>query len=220
MVARDSGVAERTGRTFSSVFNSSVPQRPDASAAPRYDGGRPIGPNTYKPPSPKWHIDPIRENAVFSSKTALRTYAVPLTAQLDFLGHADQVSIERGEAPGARGLHWPDPPQPREAVRDPGLDEFCDAMSFLDVSSQVLTSSRKYAASFQSATKRTHEPAAPTSPQLGPGVYDLHLESVRVRDPRRMNYTFKSQTSASLFGVPANQPPDSVQSIQSAQPPS
>ena len=41
-------------------------------------------------------------------------------------------------------------------------------------------------------------------------------ESVRVRDPKRMNYTFKSQSSGSVFGAPAGQPPDTVQSIQSA----
>ena len=39
---------------------------------------------------------------------------------------------------------------------------------------------------------------------------------VRVRDPKRMNYTFKSETSSSLFGAEAGQPPDTVQSIQSA----
>ena len=79
----------------------------------------------------------------------------------------------------------------------------------------------QYAASFISTTKRDSGPSGSglggeTSPALGPGVYDLALSAVRVHDPKRSNYTFKSTTSSSLFGTPAGQPPDTVQSIQSA----
>ena len=37
-----------------------------------------------------------------------------------------------------------------------------------------------------------------------------------VRDPKRANYTFKSQTSGGLFDSQASQPPDAIQSIQTA----
>ena len=159
--------------------------------------------------------------SIFSSKTALRTYDTPITSQLDFTGLSapltSQLAVQRVEAPGSRGLHWPDPPEPREVQRDPGLDTFSDAFT-RSMNGDVMNSSRKYAASFQSTEKRGQDytVARPTSPALGPGVYELPLESVRVRDPKRMNYTFKSQTDSSIFGVPAGQPPDTVQSIQSA----
>ena len=208
-------IGTRTPRSFSAVFNSSVPQRPSERPASRQFGGRPLGPMTYHPPSPSWHNDPAREMAIFQSKTLLRTYETPLTAQLDFLGHAGQLTIERSEAPLSRGLPWPDPPPQRPVHRDPGLDEFCNATHF-SVSGDVSSSSRKYASSFASTAKRAPEPPRPTSPMLGPGVYETALDSVRVRDPKRQNYTFKSETNSSVFGAPAGQPPDTVQSIQSA----
>ena len=76
----------RTARTFSSVFNSSVAQRPTQKSAARAFGGRPLGPNTYVPPPPKWHNEPSRQMSIFSSKTLLRTYDTPITSQLDFTG--------------------------------------------------------------------------------------------------------------------------------------
>ena len=163
--------------------------------------------------------DPMRENSVFMSKTTLSSNEKPITADLDFYGHAGQVSLYTREAPGSRGLHWPVPPDPREVVRDPGLDEFCDSVSY-SLSGDVMRSSRKYASSFQSTLKRGTD-AVPgtqraTSPVLGPGVYSVPLDTIKVRDTKRMNYTFKSQTDSSLFGAEAGQPPDTVQSIQSA----
>ena len=214
-MVRDRGPS-RTPRSFSSVFNSSVAQRPSTVTTARAFGGRPIGPSTYHPPPPGWHNDPQRQNAAFSSKTALRTYATPLTAHIDF--QITSINTCIGAAPGARGLHWPEPPEVREPYREPGLDAFSDAVG-KSLWSDVMGSSRTYASSFMSTVKRGEEQVGvsrPTSPGLGPGVYDVALASVRVRDPKRMNYTFKSQSSGSVFGAPANQPPDTVQSIQSA----
>lgn len=215
-------IGTRTSRSFSSVFNSSVPQRPSEKSAARAYGGRPLGPTTYTLPTcvTPWLDEPDRQTSVFSSKTVHRATTQPLTANLDFLGHAGQLSAQIGTAPGSRGLHWPAPPEPRELYRDPGLDEFCDTMS-RSLASDISGSSRKYAASFISTTKRDSGPSGSglggeTSPALGPGVYDLALSAVRVHDPKRSNYTFKSTTSSSLFGTPAGQPPDTVQSIQSA----
>ena len=44
--------AAETPQSYSSVFNSSVPQRP-AFKPPSY-GGRPLGPHTYDPAPPGW----------------------------------------------------------------------------------------------------------------------------------------------------------------------
>lgn len=210
----------RTPRSFSSVFNSSTPQRPTARSAAAAFGGRPLGPNTYHPVQPKWLHEPERPVSVFASKTVLREYEVPLTAQLDFLAKPAQLSASMGSAPGAGGLRWPAPPEPREPVRDHGLDEFCDTVNG-SLGAEVLRTSRNYASSFQSNGKRTGaEDAvgfkAETSPALGPGVYELPLASVTIKEPKRATYTFKSQTSGSVFGAQSNEPPDNVQSIQSA----
>ena len=51
-------------------------------------------------------------------------------------------------------------------------------------------------------------------PSATPLVY--RLASVAVREPKRNSYTFKSQTTGSVFGASSNEPPDNVQSIQSA----
>ena len=47
-------------------------------------------------------------------------------------------------------------------------------------------------------------------------AYEVAQASVAVRDPKRANYTFKSQTSGGLFDSQASQPPDAIQSIQTA----
>lgn len=218
---------ERTQRSFSSVFNSSVPQRPVERGPARAYGGRPLGPNTYNPSMPRWHKDPQRAMGVFTSKTPLRQYDTPLTSQIDYLGHAGQLTSSRAELPGSRGHGWPDVPDPLSVNRDPGLDNFCDAVTG-SVSGDVAVSSRKYAPVFQSAHKRNQDRASldlvampagfsrATSPMLGPGVYDTPMNEVHVRDPKRASYTFKSQTVSDIFGTPAGQPPDAVQSIQSA----
>ena len=55
------GRMQRTPRSFSSAFNSSVPQRPGDKNANRTYGGRPLGPSTYYVPMPKWKTDPDRQ---------------------------------------------------------------------------------------------------------------------------------------------------------------
>jgi len=208
----------RTPRTFSSVFNSSTPQRPTVRSASAAYGGRPLGPTSYNPAKLEWLDDPGRQGSVFASKTSLRVNDVPLTAQLDFLAHAGQLDKQYESAPGSKGLHWPAPPEPREVVRDHGLDQFCDAVSG-SVGSEVIRSSRKYASSFQSNAKRGGEQIGfkpVTSTELGPGIYDLPFEAIKVQDPKRGSCAFKSQTSSSAFSASCNEPPDNVQSMQSA----
>lgn len=221
---RDSAVSHaplrRTQRTFSSVFNSSTPQRPVARSAAAAYGGRPLGPNSYNPAKPEWMHDPDRQTWYFSSKTNFTKDTKPLTAEIDFYASQEstQLKAAQGSAPFSNGLQWPPPPEPREVVRDPGLDEFSDAING-SVSSEVIRSSRRYASSFNSTMKRGANAVGytpGTNAELGPGVYELPLQTVNVREPKRNSYTFKSQTSGSVFGATSNEPPDNVQSIQSA----
>jgi hypothetical protein len=209
---------QRTPRSYSSVFNSSVPQRPAEKYATRSYGGRPLGPSSYNPTPPAWLNEPLRELSSFASKTPLRKFQEPITAQLDFLSHAGQLEVQYGAAPGAHGLRWPSPPEEREVVRDPGLDNFSDTLVG-SLGNEVALSSRSYASSFQSTSKRgfNADSGAETPAELGPGVYELQLASIRVHDPKRASYTFKSTTTSSSFGTPSvGQPPDTIQSIQSA----
>lgn len=202
----------KTARSYSSVFNSSVPQRPPDRAVSRSYGGRPLGPNSYHPSPPEWLVEPERETSAFASKTQMRMAELPLTAELDFLGAPEQMTLQYRSAPGSRGLTWPVPPPPRENHRMPGLDQFSDAEISLE--NDVLHSARKYAASFQSNSKRM--PTTREQHQLGPGSYDVQKSSVTVNDPKRASYAFKSETNNSMFRDAKNEPPDAVQSIQSA----
>ena len=154
--------------------------------------------------------------STFKSSTKLRSYKTPLTADIDFLQAPEAgVRASQGAAPSSQGHAWPQALEPRELARDPGLDDFGEVRShsFADT---VQNSSRKYAASFTSSAKRMPPPEAHTPASLGPGAYDHMVTAVRVMDPKRPNYTFKSQTAGSLFNLHANQPPDTIQPIQSA----
>lgn len=166
----------RTQRTFSAVFNSSTPQRPTERGPAAAYGGRPLGPCSYNPTKQRWLDDPERQTWYFSSKTQFSKDKKPLTADLDFLASQDstQLKASLGSAPGSSGLAWPVPPEPREVVRDPGLDEFADAITG-SVGSEIVRSSRRYASSFNSNMKRGTEAVGfkpATSEELGPGVYD------------------------------------------------
>ena len=217
MPGNDARPGERTPRSFSSVFNSSTPQRPGFIKVDKSQGGRPIGPMTYHLPGLPWLNDPLRPHSTFHSKTKLRQYETPLTAQLDFLGHAGQVSLERAEAPLAHGLRWPDPPEFREVYRDHGLDDFGEYWHNT-FAKDCTESSRRYASSFNSTTKRDADVVNNSTPQaLGPGAYEVAAATIQIKEPKRMTYSFKSQTDSSSFGTSVvNEPPDMVQSIQSA----
>ena len=133
------------------------------------------------------------------------------------MGHAGQVSLERAEAPLAHGLRWPDPPEFREVYRDHGLDDFGEYWHNT-FAKDCTESSRRYASSFNSTTKRDADVVNNSTPQaLGPGAYEVAAATIQIKEPKRMTYSFKSQTDSSSFGTSVvNEPPDMVQSIQSA----
>lgn len=162
--------------------------------------------------------DPLRMNSVFSSKTKLSTYKEPLTAHLDFLANAEQLKAQYGSAPGTHGLRWPKEPPTITPYRDPGLDEFSNSVGHT-LELNVLNSSRRYASSFESVSQRGKAAIdGDTPPELGPGYYDLASGSaaIRVHDPRRASANFKSVKPELLVGSSVSQPPDNIQSIQSA----
>jgi hypothetical protein len=212
----DGAVVPRSTRTFNSVFSSSTPQRPGISV-PSY-GSRPLGPTTYHPKMPAWHNDPSRMTSTFLSKVPNRTVTgAPLTCEIDYLESPEKSTLATlTSGPSSHGHSWPDALEPRELVRDKAHDDFCQ-IDVGTLSSAVTHSSRRYASSFQSASKRMSSLSdEQTSPVLGPGAYDTAKASIVVHEPKRANYTFKSQTQGSLFDSHANQPPDAIQSIQTA----
>ena len=173
---------------------------------------------TYHPPNPPWMNEPLRMNGVFASKTQLRSYDEPLTAHLDFLANAEQLKAQYGAAPGSHGLRWPSIPQEPASHRDPGLDEFSNS-NYGTLETSVLHSTRKYASSFESTSQRGKGALeGDTPPALGPGAYDMtSRSSVRVHDPKRASSNFKSANFSTLsMASSVSQPPDNIQSIQSA----
>ena len=212
----DGAVVPHSTRTFNSVFSSSTPQRPGISV-PSY-GSRPLGPTTYHPRGPAWHNDPSRMTSTFLSKVPNRTkMGTPLTCEIDYLESPERsMRATLTSGPSSHGHAWPNALEPRELMRDKAFDDFCE-IDVGTLSSAVTHSSRRYASSFQSASKRMpSDTDGATSPVLGPGAYDTAKASIVVHEPKRANYTFKSQTQGSLFDAHANQPPDAIQSIQTA----
>jgi hypothetical protein len=208
---------QRTQPSYESVFKSSVPQRPTPKTAAQLFGGRPVGPTTYNPTNNliKWENDVERMNASFKSKTKLNKQEIPITHEVDWMEDPfGAMHAVLSSSPSAHGHGWPAALEPREPVRDPGLDFFSSSMDG-QLSFEVGRHPRKYAGVFQSRAPRLQS-TMHQEHDLGPGAYDTNAASVSVKDPKRANATFKSQTTTALFDAVANQPPDAIQPIQSA----
>jgi len=209
-----------SGQAFSSVFNSSVPQRPVERGALRSYGGRPLGPNSYSPAPPPWTLEGERQSSAFASKTQKSGLDKVLTSDIDYLNKPELVSHAVMEnAPGSLGYTWPR--HEHEMVMtnggDGALDRYYDVDSLGKQSLQtgVHQSGRKYASSFTSASKRF--PPRKDQHELGPGAYEMPPSAVTVKDAKRANYAFKSLTTGSAFSREANEPPDAIQSSQYAE---
>jgi hypothetical protein len=153
---------------------------------------------------------------MFQSSTQYDKVKPRLTDQLDFLKNPEVgYNASMPLVPSSRGIKWSLPRDYQEPHRDPGLDEFCQ-IEIGTLGGEMLTSPRKYAPVFNSAVKR-FKPVyeTMTGPELGPGSYDFE-PSISVHEPNRQSYPFKSQASNTMFDKAANQPPDAIQSIQSA----
>jgi len=209
-----------SGQAFSSVFNSSVPQRPSERGALRSYGGRPLGPNSYTPTPPGWAIDPERQSSAFASKTQKSTLDKVLTSDIDYMNKPELVNrLVDENAPGSLGYTWPR--HEHEMVLTHGGDGLLDRYYDVDfgdkesLATGVHQSARKYASSFTSASKRF--PPRREQHDLGPGSYEMPPSAVQVRDAKRANYAFKSLTTGGSFTREANEPPDAIQSSQYAE---
>ena len=188
--------AAETPQSYSSVFNSSVPQRP-AFKPPSY-GGRPLGPHTYDPappgwPMPYWLKEIDRQGPSFISKTRQRGGAVgggreaaSITTQIDMLPNvvgenekgvlpaAELVKKQVSNPPGNEGFTWGRQPQHPPEYKDKPLDKYYvteDKKYGKPTMLYVMEhSDRKYAASFNSQDRRFKEldALAKADNQLGP----------------------------------------------------
>jgi len=207
-----------SGQAFSSVFNSSVDQRPVDKGALRKYGGRPLGPNSYSPAPPAWMMEPERQSSAFASKTQKSGLQKVLTSDIDYLNKPELAQVVIGDSPGSGGYTWPR--HEHEVVISHGgdglLDRWYDADCYgkQTLATGVQQSTRKYASSFTSASKRF--PPRKDQHDLGPGAYESPASAVQVRDAKRANYAFKSLTIGSSFTREANEPPDAIQSSQYA----
>jgi len=208
-----------SGQAFSSVFNSSVPQRPAEKSALRSYGGRPLGPNSYSPTPPGWMFEPERQSSAFASKTVKGVTEAALTADIDYLNKPQLLTQVIGDSPGSRGYTWPR--HEHEMILGPGGDGLLDRVYDPDyggkqtVANGVINSGRKYASSFTSASKRF--PAVRQPHEMGPGSYEEPRVAVQVKDAKRSSYAFKSLTTGSTFTKESNEPPDAIQSSQYAE---
>lgn len=165
-----------------------------------------------------WMREPERQSSTFASKTQKTHLDKVLTSEIDFLNKPELVGRVLGDAPGHRGFTWTK--HDREIVITNGgdgiLDRYydCDFGAKQSLASGIHTSHRKYASSFTSTTKRF--PPRVQQHDLGPGAYEMPASSVQVKDAKRMNYGFKSETTGSSFTREANEPPDAIQSSQYA----
>ena len=209
--------AAASTRDYSSVFNSSVPQRPLEGAASRSYGGRPLGPNSYNPPQPPWIVEIERGTSAFLSKTEKSKLAVPITAELDFLDKPEQFEMVNPIAPGSKGLKWNEgEPKTIYDFYDQPLDRFYDPDYGVKQTLQkgMVECPRKYAATFNSVDPRFKKPKEISA--LGPGSYEQPPSAVQIKEPKRMTYSFKSTTSTSSFKTKSDEAVDSVSSGEAA----
>lgn len=209
-----------SGQAFSSVFNSSMPQRPVERGALRSFGGRPLGPNSYNPTPPEWSCEPERQSSAFASKTQKAGIDKVLTSDIDYLNKPELIpKYVEENAPGTLAYSFPRHEQETQIVRggDGLLDRFYDVEygPKLSLHNGVHQSGRKYAASFTSASKRF--PLRREQHDLGPGSYEMPSSAVQVRDSKRPHAAFKSLTTGSCFSREANEAPDAIQTNQYAE---
>lgn len=219
----------------SHVFASRTPQRGDATGKlPGCESpcSRDIGPGTYDllpgvghPFWQPWHIDPMRQQSSFISKTEKAKTPPPPTQNVDFLGDAD-VSVIQGSMPASRGLTWTTgerkPPhfhvpfraypsnggEPRG--RSKGLDQWYDidrvCASPLGLHGTLVVNMhrtpRRYASTFQSKQPSRPRPGSGGSAgALGPGSHDIDRSGIKIRDPKRPSPAFRPPDRGRYAGV-------------------
>merc|ERR1711988_2031215 len=113
---------------------------------------------------------------------------------IDYMNKPESVRKTVGDAPGSFGYTWPR--HEHETVMTHGGDGLLDRIYDVDTGpKQMLAtamqySSRKYASSFTSGSKRFFPQRE--QHELGPGSYEMPASAVQVRDAKRANYAFKS----------------------------
>jgi len=206
--------AAASHRSYSAVFNSSVPQRQQESAKAAY--GRVLGPQAYHVPGPVWahQVDIRHQTSAFASKTNKSKESRPITADVDFVNKPAMISAFRSEAPGTRSLPWGVLEQRPVARRDKQYDGFLDpdVGTKQSLGTSVGASARGYAASFKSVDNRFK---FKEGSKLGPGSYEAQ-GSVQVHDPKRQSHAFRSTLKSTFKEGASNEPPDSIHSPQQA----
>ena len=178
--------AAASHRSYSAVFNSSVPQRQQESAKAAY--GRVLGPQAYHVPGPVWahQVDIRHQTSAFASKTNKSKESRPITADVDFVNKPAMISAFRSEAPGTRSLPWGVLEQRPVARRDKQYDGFLDpdVGTKQSLGTSVGASARGYAASFKSVDNRFK---FKEGSKLGPGSYEAQGSGNLTRLDQRSN---------------------------------
>jgi len=203
--------AGEPGHNHAYLLNSSQPQRP-AFRPPSY-GGRPLGPHSYDPPQPEWLHEETRETSAFASKTVKGKDSPDPTADCDFVNRPELIDFQRTVPPGFYSYTWGKQEQRPLDKFDAKLDKVYDVDygTKMTVTTAMEQSSRKYAASFQSADRRFKPKKEIHS--MAPGSYEPGPGAVSIKDAKRPTYPFKSTTDHSSISKvlkEQNEPPDAI----------
>merc|ERR1711918_168718 len=102
--------------------------------------------------------EPERQSSAFASKTQKNVVGKMLTSDIDYVSKPELVGVVHGDSPGSLGYTWPR--HEHEVVIRQGGDGLLDCYYDVDYGGKqalvtgVHQSSRKYASSFTSASKR------------------------------------------------------------------